>query len=328
MAQPDPGAVHVNTPLTNISLAFVQADESFIADKAFPVIPVEKRSDAYFTYDRGFFFRNEMDERAPGTESKGAGYEVSTDSYLCRLYAVHQDIPDQVRANEDSPLNSDRDTTILVTQKALIKREKLFASSMLTTSVWTTDITGVAAAPGAGQVLQWNDAASNPIEDVTNNATTVQRLTGFRPRTLVCGRTVWDILKNHPDMVDRIKYGQTPGSPAIVTKQAVAALMELDEILVMESTENTAAEGAANVFAFIGGKVALLLYKPSSPGIMTPSAGYTFAWTGYTGMTGVGHRVKKFRMDPLAADRVECEAAFVHKKVSADLGVFFTAIVA
>ena len=326
--QPDPGSVHVNAPLTQISLAFVQDEAGFVADRVFPVIPVEKQSDLYFTYDRGYFFRDEMAERAPGTESAGTGYEVGTDSYLTKLYSVHHDIPDQVRANEDSPLNSDRDTTILVTQKALIKKEKVFAAANLTTSVWTTDIAGVAAGPTGPQVLQWNDSSSIPIENVAKYQSTVAQLTGFRPGSLLMGRQVWDALKNHPEIVDRIKYGQTPGSPAIVSRQAVAALMELDEILVMESVENTAAQGATNAFSFIGGKKALLFYKPKSPGIMTPSAGYTFGWKGLTGMTGVAPRIKKFRMDWLSSDRIEAEIAFQHKKISADLGVFFSTLVA
>ena len=44
---------------------------------------------------------------------------------------------------------------------------------------------------------------------------------------------------------------------------------------------------------------------------MTPSAGYTFNWTGMIGSTGgAGLRIKTFRMEHLASDRVEIDAAF------------------
>jgi hypothetical protein len=54
-----------------------------------------------------------------------------------------------------------------------------------------------------------------------------------------------------------------------------------------------------------------------------PSAGYTFSWTGYLGASDQGVRVKKFRMEELAADRVEAEMAYEQKMVAPDLGYFF-----
>ena len=63
--KPTPSDVHVNQPLTNISIAYLQSQMRFVADRIFPVIPVEKQSDRYYTYDRGDWNRNEMQERAP-----------------------------------------------------------------------------------------------------------------------------------------------------------------------------------------------------------------------------------------------------------------------
>jgi len=328
MPQPDAGAVHVNRPLTNISVAFVQESAKFVADQMFSNIPSDNKSNVYFEYPRGQFFRDSMKLRAPGTESAGIGYDVTNSSYLCQLWAVHFDIADEVRANEDSPLNSDRDATVIVTQAAMIRRERQFASKFMTTSVWTNDVTGVAGAPTGSQVKQWNDSASTPLKDVTLWATTVQKLTGFRPNVLGMGRLVWDQLKNHPEILDRVNAGQTPGKPAEVTKEIVARLMELDKLLVFEAVYNTAVEGATDSFDFVVGKVALLCYVPSTPSVMMPAAGYTFSWTGLTGLTTLGFRVKKFRIDLINSDRVELDMVFDMKKVAADLGVFFTSLVA
>jgi hypothetical protein len=92
----------------------------------------------------------------------------------------------------------------------------------------------------------------------------------------------------------------------------------------MKAIETTSKLGASTrTSAFIGGKHALLAYVPPAPGIMTPSAGYTFAWTGYLGAGPDGQRIKRFRMENLAADRIEIEMAFDMKVISADLGAFF-----
>ena len=95
----------------------------------------------------------------------------------------------------------------------------------------------------------------------------------------------------------------------------------------MESIQNTAGEGLADSNAFIGGKRALLSYAPARAGLMTASAGYTFAWRGYLGNTQAS-AVSRFRLERNKVDRLEIEAAFDQKRVAADLGYFFASIVA
>lgn len=327
--KPTAGDVHVNTPLTNISIAYIQDAMNFVAAKVFPNIPVAKKSDRYYTYDRGEFNRDEMEERAPGTESAGGGYTVdNTPTYYCPVYAFHKDVDDEMRSNADAVLNPDREATEYVSQKALIKREKLWVGKYFTTSVWGKDITGVSATPTGDERLQWNDAASTPIENIREGKTYVLEDTGFEPNTLVIGKRVYDALVDHPDIIDRIKYGQTPGAPAMTTLMALMALFELDRIFVMKAIENTAAEGQTNVHSFIGGKHALLCYSAPNPGLMTPSAGYTFSWTGFLGAGAEGNRIKRFRIEAIESDRVEIQMAFDQKKVAADLGYFFSGIVA
>lgn len=326
---PTPGDVHVNAPLTNISVAMMQSASNFIGVRAFPNVPVAKQSDRYYTFDRGEFNRDEMRVRGPSTESSGGGYKVdNTPTYFCTVYAFHKDIDDQLRANADSALQLDREATQYITLKALIKREKIWAGAYFVPGVWTNEVLGVASAPTAGQLLQWNNSSSTPIESIRTAKRTVLQSTGFIPNKLVLGRPVYDTLLDHPEMIDRIKYGQTAGGPAKSSMQVLADLFEVDEILVSDAIENTAAEGATASHQFIMGKHALLCYAASTPGLQTPTAGYTFSWNGYMGASGDGTRIKQFRMENLGADRVEIEMALACKLVSADLGYFFNGIVA
>lgn len=329
MPQPTAGDVHVNGPLTNISVAFIQNADRFIATRVFPNVPVSKQSDLYFTYTQGDWFRDEVQLRAPGAESAGGGWTMSTDSYRAHVYAIHKDIDDQTRANQDNPINLDREATEWVTGQLLLHRESLFTSTFMTTSLWTgasggTDLTGVAAAPGANQFLQWNDAASTPIEDIRTQIVAMAEKTGYLPNTLVLGPEVWAKLIDHPDIMDRIKYTQF-GS---ISTDIIARLLGLDRILVGWGTRNTAAEGATASYDFYWGKTALLCYVAPSPSLMQPSAGYTFSWTGLLGAGNMGTRIKNFRLERNASDRIEGEMAFALKQVSPTLGAFFTAAVA
>jgi len=342
MPNPTASDVHVSVPLTNISIAYMQKPDGFVADQVFPNIPVQKQADRYWVYSRADFNRNSFKRRAPGTESAGGGWRIdSTPNYFSEKWALHKDIDDDTRANADQPLNMDRDATLWLGQQALINREVNWATKFFGTGIWTgasVDVTGVAASPAGNSVLQWNDSSATPVKDVKTYNTKIQLGTGLRANRLVMGRQVWDVLSEHPSITDRIKYGASPNAPAIITKQAVAALMEIDQLMVMEAIVNNGVEndaqntgGAINSGesnAFIGGKSVLLVYAAPQASLMTPSGGYTFSWTGYTGAGPLGQRVKNIRMEPIGSDRIEMEMHYDQKLVAAECGVFFTSIVA
>lgn len=324
-AQPAQGDVHVNAPLTQISLAFLQRQDLFVADRVFQNIPVSKQSDLYFKFDRGHFLRNQMAKRAPGAESQGIGYGVATDSYFADVWAIHHDLPDQVVANADAALNPDRESTELLMAQAMINRESQWVTNFFALSKWATDVTGVASAPSASQFIFWSDySTSDPIGDIDKGKRTVAGSTSYEPNVLVLDRLTWGKLKDHPQIVNRLNQGQTPVGPALATLQSVAAILELDRILVSKAVRNTAIEGAANAISFIAGDNALLAYVPPSPGLMTPAAGYTFSWNGYLGAAAAGQRVSRFRMEHLRSNRIELEMAYAQKLVAAELGYFFS----
>lgn len=321
---PSQNSVHYDKLLTNVSVAYLQNPNSFVAGRVFPVVPVSKQSDLYLYLDSAAFNRDEMKVRADSSESAGGNFTYSDDNYFCKVYAFHHDIGDQTMANADDPFQLKRSASEYVSMKGLIKKEKQFAANYFTTGVWTTDLIGVnAATVTSGEFLTWSDSASTPIEDIQAAATAQQLLTGFRPNILVIGRTVADALKLHPDVIDRVKYG-TQTNISIASLPQIATLLEVEEIIVMEAIENTAPEGLTPVNAFIGGSHALLTYRTRSPGLMTPTAGYNFAWTGLNGgFGGMGATVDSWYMKNIKSTRVEIEMAFDMKVVSPDMGTFF-----
>lgn len=317
---------HIDRALTNISVAYMQEASAFIADKVFPMIPVAKQSDRYFIYKREDWFRDDAQERGPATESAGGDYDIdNTPTYFARKYAYHKDITEEDRVNSDAPLTPDQDATDFVSTKLLLRREILWAEKYFKTGIWGTNYTGVDAAPGAGEVIKWNKATSNPILNISNAQTDVQSITGYRPKTLVLGQYVYDALKNHDDVLDRIKYTQR----GVVTPELLAALFDVDRVLIASAVKNTAAKGATEANEFILGKGALLCYSAPRPGLKTPSAGYTFAWTGLLGAGAYANRILRIQMPWLGmgTERIEGEMAFDQKVVASDLGVFFDGIV-
>jgi hypothetical protein len=325
MPQPTLSQVHINGPLTNISVAYRQDADQFIASKVFPAVPVDHKSDVYWKVNKGDWFRDEARVRADATESVGSGYELSEDTYNATVRAIHKDIGNQTRQNADSNFNLDQEATNFVTDRLLLQREVQFNRDYLTTGVWGTELAGVASAPSASQFVQWSDYDnSNPIKDVKKAKRNMAASTGFLPNTLVLGYDVWDALTEHPAFIDKFKYT----SADVVTEQTVARYFGLQNIYVSQAIINNGKEGLADSFGFITGKVALLAYVAPAPGLLTPSAGYTFEWKGVSGSIGSTIAVSKFPMPQLKADRIEGETAYDNKVVAADLGTFLSNVVA
>lgn len=320
MPQPTPGDVHVNAPLTNMAVKFMDDTNDFIADKVFPNVPVKKQSDSYFVYPRDNWFRTEAKERGLSQESAGSGYTLETEDYNAKVKALHKDIDDQLRANEDSPLNSDADATEFVTRGCLLRKEKDWAANYFTTGIWTGSTTGTDITPGT----LWSAASSTPIADIRAQISGMKKKTGFRPNKLVLAEDVWTKLQDNEDFLDRIAYTQRK----IVSEELLASVLGIEEVLVAGAVENTAKEGATLSMDWVYTKDALLVYSAPRPSIQKPSAGYTFSWTGYLGASRNGLRIKRLRMDPINSDRIEGEMAYDQKQVAADLGVFFNNCIA
>lgn len=302
-------------------MAYIQDDSAFVFDKVFPKILVDKKSDLYFKYSKDALLRDEAAERAPGAESAGGGYPLSTDSYDCTVYAWHDDVPDQVADNADMPLQPMADATIIVTQKLLLRQEVAWGSSYFTTGIWGTDYT-----VGA----QWSDqTGSDPVNDIKTGVQTVLSNTGKKPNILTLSYPVFKSLEIHPDLIDRVKFGGTSARPATVSAQAMAEIFGLEKVLVGEAVKATANENnATQTFGFVLGKNALLSYAPPAPGLRVPSAGYTFYWRGISGGVGLPVKITDFYMQWKKVTRVEGEVAFAQKAVSTDCGYFFPSVVA
>lgn len=327
MAQPHQNNVHINRPLTNISVAFVQDQNAFAAGRVFPIVPVESKSDSYFVFPRANFNRNDFARRQSGAESAGTGFVLADESYNCKRYDLHHDLTDDVIANTDSPLNLDRTTTEFLTEQSLINREVNFNTNYMSQNVWSIEEQGVDSGAGSDEFIKWSDDASDPVEDVLRVKRRVLLLTGRDPNKITIARDVYDVLKTNASVIDRIKYsgGTSNDTPVRVTENALAAVFEVDEIIVSSAVINTANENAtaANEF-IIAGKV-LLAYAPKAAGLMIPSAGYIFNWRGLLG-NNEAVRVKRFRMEHLEADRIEMAMAYDMKKVSEAAGLLYDVV--
>ena len=329
-----PSQVHVDVPLTNLTVAYLQETSGFIADRVFPNVPVSKQTDKYYIYNREDFNRSgNVKTLAPRTRPERVGMSLSQDSYAIEVRALATDFDFQTLANEDTALDIRAAQSRMLTMQMMIDREKRWADTYFSAGIWATEYEGVSGGPNAGEVRQWDDYVnSNPIIDVTNAKRAAQLASGgFRPNIMVVTRDVRDVLVNHPDILSRLNGGATVTDTALVTDAKLAEILEVSQFLVSDAIENTGATGLAENNAFINTKKAALYYAPPAPGLMVPAAGYNFTWSTLDNSSGYGVEIRSYTGEYLAiegiAEELHAVMAYDMKVVGNEMGVFFADII-
>lgn len=314
MAQPSNLDVHIDAALTDFSIAYIQDEANFVAGQVFPEKPVDHQTDKYFIFDKNDWLRDDaVGKRAPGEVAPRSGFTLGTDSYSADAWWTEVPLSNMVISNQDPALMLDQAATRLVTQRMLIRRERIFASKFFTAGVWGTSLVG-----GTDFTL-WSDYSSDPQTDIDTGRETVLVNTGRMPNCLTVGFKVHNALKRHPLIKDMYKYT----SAASITEDMIAKAFELDKYVVAKASYATNAEGGTKAYAFANGNNALLTYNDGSTSIMEPCAGAIFAWTGLNPGGGSNVAIDQ-RYDPNTMDDiVRGQFAFDMKVTGADLGYFF-----
>jgi hypothetical protein len=273
-SNPQPADVYVRPLLTNMAISYIQ-EEGTTYDKVFPYNPVQTQSGFFALYNKGDFMRSMTQARQDGRHDD-MGFNVDlSGTYACKTYGLKKTAGGQTMAAYQSPIPLDKASVRFLSRAAKLRREIAFANIAFATASWTNYTT---------PSILWSDPSSTPIEDVRTAKQIVLKSTGMMPNKLTLGRAVYDVLCNHPEILQRVGIGATTGEmPRVVMKITLAKIFEVDEIVVADLVYETAAKGATSAMDFVVGKHALLTYTTASPSIEEPSAGYTFTWAGYTG---------------------------------------------
>lgn len=317
MPEPTFSDVHVDTLNTQVLIAFLQSLTDFISDQIFPIVTTTKQSGFIGEFTREDFFRDVAEVRAPGTEPTATGFNVKKNKrYTTEEWATGVVIPDEVRFNQDDPFDVDRAASEIMARRLLLRRDIAWAADFMKVGVWGNDLVG------GTDFTQLSDfGTSDPIDLIDTGKEKVRAVTSFTPQKLVIGQSTWLKLKNHPQLIEKIKFTQR----AQLTVDLVASLLELETLLIGRSIKVTTPKGAAvQTTADVWGKNAFLCWTPGTASLFTPSAGYTFTWQPLGGLAVT----RRFRKDRQRSDILDASSNFDQKEVSTELATFFSNVVA
>ena len=323
------GTFRAHTALSNMALAYYQSDAKAFAKSIFPICPVTLSSDNYYIFDKEDLLRDNWHRKPAYGKVDPAVLSEHTDTYACQVDQMIMGI-DQIRQTDltrrmgPSTADPRQQRTRTMASQANIHQDSIFASSFFNSGVWTQEYSGVDTTSISGkQFIKFSNENSDPVSFVDEKITDMEENTGYRPNRLALGVHVYNALKKHPAILERVKYGGSTANPALVTENVLAQLFGVEKLTVQRSIMNKAELGQSANMGYIGDPDAFLLaYASNTPSIEEPSAGYIFTWD----MLGNGNIMPVLQYlgdNGTHSEYVEGLMAFDMKKTADDLGMFF-----
>lgn len=232
----DPANFITRNPVEDYSLAFVNDQAKFVADKVFPELYVTNRTASVFQYDTTKL--KEVETRADSkSEANKIDYGLFKSTITLEEHKLKGDIDPRDEKDFDRPVNNIRqDVAEVVMQKLLIKRERLAATLVETTSNYPSDLT---ATLSAGDT--WLDSGGDPEEDAVTAHNAIKLRCGLTANAAMMSGTSYRKLRTSPQFRDRMKY--TTAGP--VTMDAVKSYLGVEHLFVGDAVYDSAVEGAS-----------------------------------------------------------------------------------
>ena len=300
MAFVSPLQGHIDVALSNFAVKF--RNPAYVSDQVFTRVPVQRQSDKYWRFGKEQLQALIDDLRAPGAAAQPVTQTLSAETYFAEDHALERLITDEERANFDAG-DVEQWVTETLTDKLLLRKEKLFAAAVTDTAQVTQNVT-------LSGTAQWSDFTnSTPTENIQTGQETIAQNAGVRANTLILGFPVFSKLRNHPKVVERVQNIRV----GVVREEDLASIFDVQRVLVSQALE---VDAAGNV-GFVFGKHAVLAYVSPTPAFGEPSFGKTFVWAGAPGSTN-GFIVELGRATPVSRKADELAVHFYYdQKITA-----------
>ena len=238
----------------------------------FPYVPVQARGGNIITFSKeDFALYNTL--RTPGANTRRVQFGHSGAPYALEQHALEGVDP------WETSQESARVAKINSAARAVRKTQNIIA---LRLEKAQADLATTAATYAASNkttlsgTSQWSDytGTSNPSKDIETAREAVRASIGKRANTVVLGAAVWAKLKQHPAIIDRIKYTGRDS----VTTEMLAQLWDVQRVFVGDAVYTDASGTMTDVW----GKFVVCAYTElgSVADQGEPSYGYTYRLEG------------------------------------------------
>ena len=276
MPQLTPAQARVVDPvLTNVAQGFKQSN--LIGDALFPRVNVGLRAGNIITFGKEDFMLYTTG-RSPGENTKRVQFGYSGGPFALIDYSLEGGLPIEIKQEQESGANgwSIDGAAMTVNKVQSIMALRLeYAQAQLARTYASYGASNKVTLSGTSQ---WSDysGTSNPVTVIETAKEAVRAAIGMRPNTVVMGAAVMAKLRQHPVVVDRLKYTGRD----IATTEILASLFGVEKVLVGDAVYSN---DAGTAFTDVWGKDVIVAYtNPASLQDMgAPTYGYTYNLDGY-----------------------------------------------
>lgn len=254
--------------LTKIARGYQQA--GMVANKLFPRVPVVAYGGQILQFGKESF-QLVNTARAPGTATKRIRFGYEGKPYAVVPQALEAVVPrESLHDAAQVPGINLATRSIAVVQNVMVLGHE-HKSAMLATdpSNYSNDNKTKFTASNS-----WKTPDSDPLKDIANAKGAIRGATGMQPNRLVVSPAALSALKQHPKIIERIKYTRADS----VSIEMLKTLLELHDIV-----EAPAVFADGDKFGDVWGNHAVLAFVSDSPSPSRelPSYGYTYVIEGH-----------------------------------------------
>lgn len=221
------------------------------------------------------------DERTPGAGYKRDDAEFTKFSYATEEHGREVALDDRQLKIFRDILDAEAISSARALDMVCRNYEIAAAAALYDVAVWT------GAALTTAITEEWDTAASAvPITDVEAAKRKVRDGCGLEPNALICNRNQFWNLANTAQVVDRIKYWGGD-DPKEINEKMIAALLDLEHVIVAGGIKNTASEGqSASLSRIWSDEYAMVARVAETEDPQEPCVGRTFMWNEENAGTG------------------------------------------
>lgn len=261
--------LHVDAILSNVSVKYT--NDELIADAIFPPVIVDKRSNKFFTYTKKDVYTVFDPTMGPKDRAPRIDWSVGTDNYSVDDFGFEDIVANSDDRNADAPLDLQIDTTITLTERILLFKERQVANIAFASGTYGSSNK---ATPG----VKWGNPASagTSSDPVLMILTAIDALYGVGPFYIAFGQRAWLNFRQHPSVLAAIQFSS--GGVA-VDKGQVATFFEAAGVYVGKARINTANRGATQSDSRIWDDHVLIYRRADRPGLRQVSLGYQMVYS-------------------------------------------------
>lgn len=272
----------------------------FVADRVFPVVEVASQAGNFGKIPLEQLLQQRDTKRAPGSGYARGTFTFTPATYACLENGAEEPIDDREARMYKEYFDAEVIHTLRAFSSVLRNAEQRVADAVFNTSTWT------GSSLTTGVTNEWDDATNAvPITDVEAAVQQIYDNSGLWANALVINRKVFRNLRNTDQVIERIASSGagSPTKASDITEAMLAAVFDLDHIIVAGASKNGAKEGQdASPEQIWSDEYAMVCKVATSQDFREPCIGRTFHWA--DDGSSIGGTVETYRDEVVRGDVV------------------------